>query len=358
MSIASQGRSAIKKIIFGDTLLPQEFSIGLPEPQTEVEVWLHGMEEPLDVSCRHTMACADPFTICIRLEASQKVSESNSKSLSLKFCRRDGQRHVLGEIGLKPIRMLPAINSNLVLFEARSSTNYCLPKIRLAAHYLLQEYSYWRSGKSSEMKMTFLEKRAAMVMFIRPHPISLGTVLGEEGGNIFPMNIMGDLGDSCVGFALKNSRMAAPLVKSVGRIALSDLPMPHASLAFQLAANHTKRLIDLTLLSFETRTSKVFRVPVPAFAQRVRELEVESVHPIGSHIFFVARVLHEEKSGDSIVLNVVHGFYQSLRLRGHRLDLEAALAEDERNKHSPYSRDVPALHFAKESQDKPAVGLK
>jgi flavin reductase (DIM6/NTAB) family NADH-FMN oxidoreductase RutF len=340
MSITSRSRKAIQKVIFGDTLLPQEFSLGLQEPQTEVAVWLHGTGEPLDITWQHTMACADPFTICIRCSAKQMTFSVGCQSLSLKFCERTKKRRVLGEIGLKLTKTLLEANSELLFFEARSSANYCLPKFRLAAHYLLQEYLQWRSTKTSEMKMSFLEKRAAMVMFIRPHPISLGTVSSEEGENIFPMNIMGDLGDGYVGFALKNSRMAAPLVRSTGRIALSNLPMPQAPLAFQLAANHTKRAIDFSQLPFATRMSQVFRVPVPTFAQRVRELEIESVHLIGSHVFFVARVLHEEKNAESLVVNVVHGFYQSLRLKGHHLELETALAEDRKNKHTPYNPSV------------------
>lgn len=343
MSIASRTRDAIQKIIFGDTLLPQEFSLGLPEPQNEVAVWLHGMGEPLDVTWQHTMACADPFTICIRFSATQKPIKGKLERLSLKFCERNNPRRVLGEIGLKLARTLPALNSELVLFEARSSANYCLPKMRLAAHYLLHAYLQRKSTKTSEMKMSFLERRAAMVMFIRPHPVSLGTVSGEEGENIFPMNIMGDLGVGYIGFALKNSKMAAPVVKDTGRIALSNLPMPQAPLAFQLATNHTKRSIDLTQLPFATRMSRIFKLPVPTFAERVREVEIESVHPIGSHIFFVARILHDEKTADSVGLNVIHGFYQSLRLKGQRLELGTALAEDKKNKQTPYNPGIPNI---------------
>jgi flavin reductase (DIM6/NTAB) family NADH-FMN oxidoreductase RutF len=349
MSITSRSRNAIQKIIFGDSLLPQEFSLGLPEPQTEVAVWLHGMGEPLDVTWQHTMACADPFTICIRLGAKQMPFKDGSQRLSLRFCERKEKSRVLGEIGLKLTKTLLEADSELLFFEARSSANYCLPKFRLAAHYVLQEYLQWKSAKTSEMKMSFLEKRAAMVMFIRPHPISLGIVSSEEGENIFPMNIMGDLGDGYIGFALKKSRMAAPLIRSAGRIVLSNLPLPQAPLAFQLAANHTKRSIDFTQLPFATRMSRMFRAPVPAFAERVRELEIKSVHPIGSHIFFVARILHEEKNAESVVLNVIHGFYQSLRLKGHRVELKTALAEDKKNKYTPYRSSVTeSLRSAKD----------
>ena len=40
--------------------------------------------------------------------------------------------------------------------------------------------------------MTFLERRAGMVIFIVPHPIVLVSVGTREDGNVFPMNIFGD----------------------------------------------------------------------------------------------------------------------------------------------------------------------
>src|ERR1700756_2046378 len=101
MSIARQCRKAIQRMVFGNTLLPQEFFLGLADPQTEIAVWLYGMGTPLDVTFRHSMACAAPFTVCIAFDEDRKPSEKDLGNLSLKFCERDGQKRVLGEICLK-----------------------------------------------------------------------------------------------------------------------------------------------------------------------------------------------------------------------------------------------------------------
>ena len=81
-------------------------------------------------------------------------------------------------------------------------------------------------------------------LFIRPHPVSLVSLVGEGGWNIFPMNIMGDLDNGYFAFALKDSRRAAHLVELNGRIALSSVPLPQASVAYQFAVNHTKQFIE------------------------------------------------------------------------------------------------------------------
>jgi hypothetical protein len=344
MSILKQCHKVFQRVVFGDTLLPQAFTIGLAEPQTEITVWLHGMDIPLDVTRRHSMACTDPFTVCIAFDEGQGPSEKEHSRLSLKFCAHDGgQKQILGEINLNPksATAIPASGFELVLFEARSTRNNCLPKMNILAHYLRHRYLLWRKLDIAGIKMTFLERRAVMVMFIRPHPVVLLSLSGEAGGNIFPMNIMGDLGNGYFAFALKESRLAAHLVERAGRVALSSVPLSQTSLAYQLGANHRKQAIDWDGLPFATRKSVAFQIPVPIFAQRVREMEIETVCKLGSHTFFVARVIHDEGFAGNVGLCIVHGFYQAWRLKGNRAQLEASLAEDFVNKrgipHDPLS---------------------
>jgi flavin reductase (DIM6/NTAB) family NADH-FMN oxidoreductase RutF len=334
MSIIRRCRRVIQRVVFGDTLLPQAFTIGLAEPQAEITVWLHGMGTPLDVTRRHSMACTDPFTVCIAFDEGRDPREKELSRLSLKFCERDGQKRVLGEISLnlESATAIPASGTELILFGARSSKNYCLPKIHILAHYLRHRYLLWRRVDIAGIKMSFLERRAVMVMFIRPHPVVLLSLSGEAGGNIFPMNIMGDLDNGYFAFALKDSRLAAHLVERAGRVALSSVPLSQTSLAYQLGINHGKQAIDWNELPFVTKMSATFQIPVPVFAQRVREMEIETVRKIGSHTFFVARITSDESFAESVGLCIVHGFYQAWRLKGRRAELEASLAEDLLNK--------------------------
>ena len=318
-------RRLAKKALFGDTFLSQEFFVGLPDPQTEISVWLHGHGAPIDVTARHTMACAAPLSFCVAFDAGRKP-EPNAR-LTLKFCDGYGET-VLGEVGLRFEQSFSLPENEIVRFTPRSSSNYCLPGLRLCAHYLFQSYAEQRMSGTSGMKMSFLEKRAACVNFIRPHPVVLGSVFESGRGNIFPMNIMGDLGHGDFAFALKDSRRAAHLVERFGRLAISSLPMPQASLAYQLAINHTKDFIDWEQLPFATRNSPLFGIPVPVFTQRVRELEVRKVQPLGSHTFFVARVAGDQTFSAALGLCVIHGFYQAWRLRGRRLELQEAVSAD------------------------------
>ena len=180
--------------------------------------------------------------------------------------------------------------------------------------------------------MSFLERRGAMVSFIRPHPTVLVSAVDELGGNIFPMNIMGALGPTRFGFALRNDRLAGRLVERAGRLVISNVPVRHASSAYALARNHTKASVEWDNLPFSTKPSPMFHFPIPEFALRVRELELEKVHKIGSHSFFVARILSDTVFSTEPSLCVIHGYYETWRVGGRAAEMKAALREDLLNK--------------------------
>ncbi|MGC1905433.1 MAG: hypothetical protein WA715_16550 [Candidatus Acidiferrum sp.] len=317
----------ISDIVFAGTRLPEEFTIGLAEPQTEVSVWLHGMGAPRDVTLRQTTACTAPLTICIAFHAGELPGELAGRGAVLKFCERAGSR-VLGEIRLRFAEAVAIGGSEFAFFEVRGSSNYCLPRLRLWAHYAVQARAQWRRNDPADIRMTLVEQRAAMVTFTRPHFLRLVSVGDRRDGNIFPMNLMSDLGNGYWGLALREQRRASHLVKCAGRIAVSGIPTSRCPVAFRLVENHKKDSIDWAGLPFETSESAEFGIPVPRFATRVREMQIEKDFRLGSHVFFIARVISEDVRAEEEQACVVHGFYQFCRVRGERERLKMALAED------------------------------
>jgi hypothetical protein len=342
MSVLKTIRKAIQDRILGETILPEEFAAGIDDPQQEISVMLEGMGEPIDVTFRHSTACSDPFLIAVALDEGQTPSPEQLRRISLKFYERDGQRRLLGVIGLRLRETVSVSGGRLLLCAPRSVCNYCLPRLTLGAQYslhLIKQWSWqwrnrqWMSRPAMGMKMSFLERRAAMVSFIRPHPTVLVSIAGEFGGNIFPMNIMGALDTGRFGFALRNDRLAGQSVERAGRLVMSNVPVRYASLAYGLASNHTKAFVQWNELPFAIKLSPIFQFPIPEFAQRVREMEVEKSHRIGSHSFFVARIVADTVFSLQPSLSIIHGYYQTWRLGGHAAAMKAALVEDHLNKH-------------------------
>ena len=315
MSIQTRVREGIKKVALGKTLLPQEFTLGLPDPQTEITVFLRSAGLNRDVTKQLSTACAEPLTICIGFDEGTCPRGKVLSDLTLVFLEQEDQKQVLGEIGLAYRRTLTGLRSEFMFFEPKSSKNFCLSKTLLGLHYLLHAYRQWRRDNTQGIQMSFLERRASMVTFIRPHPVMLVSIGNYEEGNLFPMNLCGYLGNGYFGFALRTERVAGTVVQRAGRVALSSLPEQQGYLAYRLANQHKMESVDWSQLSFATKMSKTLKIPIPEFAQRVKELEIWNSIAIGSHRFFIGRILEEETYTEKLAFCSIHGFYQSWRLK-------------------------------------------
>lgn len=325
MSLKKILGDVIKRALFGGQPLANRFFIALTEPQQEVTVWLHGAGEPIDVTRRHCEACGAPFVLCIGFDRRRGPSEDQRSDLWLRFSEKDGLQRVLGEITLQWIQTIDSGDSEFFLFRPKSSVNYCLSKSRLEIYALWHAYRAWRKGG---VRVSRMERNAMEVMFICPRPVSLISVTDEAGGNIYPLNVMGDLGERFFGLCLKTGRLPAQCVQKTRRLVLSSVPMPDAPIAYRMGPNHNRPTVDWNTLGFATRPSRSFGIPVPEFACRVREMEIDQIHKLGFHTFFLARVVSDELLATVPELCLAHGFYQDWRTRQRGVDKKRAYAED------------------------------
>lgn len=327
MSLKKSLRQLIKRAVFGGDRLPSRFFLAQEEPQQEVVVWLIVAGKPIDVTRRHCQASGLPFTICIEFARGHAPAGSQRAGLRLRLCENGGAHRVLSEIDLQYRETLECGESEFLLLHSRRSVNYCLPRLKLWSHNLW--HSYVASRKPGKIKAPATQGRAMAAMFCCPRPVSLISVADDEGnGNIYPLNVMGDLNQSFFGFCLKHNYLPEKFVQQTGRVVLSSVPMKQAPIAYLLGPNHNRPTIDWKQLPFRTRPSRIFGIPVPLFACRVRELQVEQVHRLGFHTFFLARVLSDEQLARVPELCVAHGFYEDWRIRNLGVDKLQADAED------------------------------
>jgi flavin reductase (DIM6/NTAB) family NADH-FMN oxidoreductase RutF len=318
-------RQALKRAVFGGDVLPMRFFIGQPQPQEEVTVWLCGYGVPRDVTRCHGPASVIPCTFWIALDKEEIPSEKQCALMSLQFRENNKRQRLLGELGLRCSHTIQAGASSILVCEPLRAINYCHPRLRLYAHALLQR---WRQRhNNSKIKLSPLEQRAMSVLFTCPRPISLVTVAEADRTSMFPLNVMSDVNNEYFAFALTASKIPAQFLESARRFALSVTPIDQAPVAFALAVNHNVHSIEFRNLPFETRPSLKLRLPVPVFSPRVREMEIEAVHRVGSHSLFVARTISDERRASGLEFSVVHGFYQAWRLR-HGLDSTSSIAAD------------------------------
>lgn len=322
--MVSQGRAAVKSLLFGPAI-PQYATVGLPEPQPEVDVWLHGIGAPRDVTCNNVVACARPLTIGIGLQEKDNPTFSGHSKPSLKFYQRGGENRLLGEICLQPTDAIPIGEEQLQLFRTKSPRNYCLPWHLVWRRYLDFAYRQWRLERSShapEIRMVAAELHALFVSYICPRPVVLVSVADGGSANIFPMDLIGPVGTMHFALALHCTSTAIPLAEHSRRIALGSVPVEQTRIAYDLGKNHKVACVDCDHLPFEITASPVFGLPLPKFSLRIRELVIEHVRTIGSHKLFLCRTIEDQRWADGLQLFFVQGFY--LVWRQHMQSLSAA----------------------------------
>lgn len=318
MSVAARVKKAVKRIVLGPSDFPQQYPVGMRDPQSEVIVRLHGLGAPHDVTCDQFIAAVTPLTIGISTGAGASwiAGAKESSRLSLRFYERQGSQRLMGEIRIRFSSVAHIGSDDLYLFRVRGSRNYCLPRHQIWGQYLYFAYFRWRAP-NSDVRMTARDVHAMCVFYICPRPVGLVAVAQGDGGNIFPMNLMGPVGKDHFAFALNTARAATSLVERVGRIALSNVPLEQSSLAFGLAKNHRKDCVEWSEFPFATKRSSALGFPVPGFSLGVRELEIEAVQKMGSHTLFLARTIRTEHWADEPEFFMVHGIYQGWRQRHH-----------------------------------------
>jgi flavin reductase (DIM6/NTAB) family NADH-FMN oxidoreductase RutF len=311
MSLKGNIHQRLRRVLLGPKVFPQVVDLSLQSPQTEIVVWLHGLGAPRDVTSQHSIACAAPFAFCIGL-GHEDISTARANTLSLRFCEATGDRNLLGEIGLKLWSILSLQGQQLYLFKATSCRNFCIPRTRLWAHYLFNTYGDWKNRKKSDVRVSSLDSRCNAVAFICPRPVAFLSAVHDEGMNIFPINLFGTVGDAHLAFAL-NSKRQGPFISQLQHLALNSIPSTHTAVVRTLGKNHRRQSIDLQTLPFSFRSSKTFHIPVPDFAPRTRELQIEYVQPGGSHTFFLARVVSDEDHTELPEFHMIHGLYAARR---------------------------------------------
>jgi flavin reductase (DIM6/NTAB) family NADH-FMN oxidoreductase RutF len=318
MDLVKQFRTGIKRVIFGPANIPHFCNVGLRDPQAGIRICLYGWGPPQDVTYRNVIAGTRPLMIGIGLGDKLDSVSVSKTPLWLKFRESGDSSRLLGEISLKFVDTIAIGRERLSLFLAVRASNYCLPKNLLWRRYLQFAYSHWRNARSQntpESQISERELHALFVFYICPRPVVLVSVAAGNVGNIFPMDLVGPVGGRHFSLTLHNSSTALPLIQDSRRVALSGVPIEQMPLAYKLGANHKRPSVDWASMPFALTTSPAFALPVPQFALRVREIEVEQIRRLGTHTFFISKIVEDQRWTEGQQFFQAHGFYEGWRQR-------------------------------------------
>jgi flavin reductase (DIM6/NTAB) family NADH-FMN oxidoreductase RutF len=203
----------------------------------------------------------------------------------------------LGTIVTAPHGQIDHPGGRLALLRPTICSVSCVPE-----HLLMWRYALaWRQARRSlrdpnAFHMSFADLRALNVFYMLPRPVYLISVVHEDASNIFPMDLVGPLGDDLFVLALRRTSPSVELMRQSGQIVAAGAPASMKREVYSLGIHHKRSSVDWNALPLSVQPSPLFGIPTPSQGLGVRELEIVHSEPIGSHMLFVTSVAR--KSGD------------------------------------------------------------
>ena len=298
----------LKRALRNAVNFPRYGPVALHDPQQSVEVWLEGPDEPKNVTRNNVVAALRPFTLGVMLDdgAAQPLAGREFR-LCMRECK---SKRLLGILNLRPAGSIPLPGRQFQLFECAGSANYCVSRLNLLAYHLRERWRAERRQRRNphNFSMTYGDIWCSHVFYICPRPVVLVTVEHQGAGNMFPMDLIGPTDSPWFSMALRLTSPAVKLIEQSRRLALAAVPYSYKSFAYDLGKHHSKTHIEWDTLPFPLKASPQFRLPVAEGAPRVREVRVEELRQVGSHMLFLTSMVSDTLSAPEETL-LFHAFY-------------------------------------------------
>ncbi|HKR77056.1 MAG TPA: flavin reductase [Rhodanobacter sp.] len=287
--------------------LPQWSVVAVASPQQAVVANLRWGGATADVTTDHTVASLRPLTIATSLDAGSRAV--------LEYRDRASGR-LLGALQLARAATVSTEGSTLALYHVAAGGHRCLLWPLRPWNTWLQNRLMQRNTSSPHSLMAPVATQQLMIAYLCPRPVILVSVDAPGHHNIFPMDLIGPLGRSGLfALALRSTNVSVPVMRESRRVALSCMPAAMKDAVYALSVQHRQPLPDWAALPFPLRRSRTFGIPVAAAALRIRELDIVHSEEVGSHTFFLGRIVSEEALAQDAQLHHTAGFHQAWRRR-------------------------------------------
>lgn len=273
--------------------------------------------EPIDVSDRHVPVSMRPLVLGLRID--DLAGAEHARRLTV-VARDSASDEYLGEIALEPAGTLPIGTRTLSLFRTIGSRNATSRGPARTWRYALAWIHARRApARGDGLCMSAADLRCLNVYYTWPRRVFLVGVAHGERSNVFPMDLVGRVDPDHFLLALRATSPAIELMETSRVIAMSGAPADRLQTIYSLGAHHRKASVDTSVLPFPVRRSPRHGLPMLAEGF-TRELTVQEVYRVGSHVLFICRVDEEQGTTPRQLGHVSEMYVEWMRRRGRSVD--------------------------------------
>ena len=311
-------QQAAHRATLGVRTIPQFAIVDLPAPQRQIEVTLQGSLGAVDVTSRTVAVSLDPLRIGVGLPKRTDAAPPPAAA-ALSFRETFDGRAEVGRLELRPHESFALPDAELAVFQPIAGRDACINPLRRSLYY---GWKRWTGRQRPGPRPDFADFKNLLIHYICPRPVALVTVMDDDGthGNLFPMDLLAQVGPQSFVAALKNSNRAMEQVRRSRRMVVSRIPFELATAAYALADMHRAEHIDWESVPLALARSEHFGYPIPAEALTTTEIEIHQTADLGSHTALIGVAVREQRVNEGRGMHHVSGLYQEhCRARGRAL---------------------------------------
>ena len=290
--------------------LPQWAAVGIECPQSAISVLLEWNGQSFDVTTNHTIASLRPLTVAIGLS---DLPVTPARATLVYRDTKVGEE--MGYISVSHSTSRSVAGVPIGFYDVNRADHRCLRWPQRPWNAWLQSRAISRNKNPHNFQMTPQAVQQLMTFYICPRPVVLVSVLEVSHSNIFPMDLIGPLADSCFSLALRSSSVSVATMVASRRVVISGIGAEHKDAVYKLGEHHRRAFADWNRLPFPTTPTETFGVPAVASALWIRELSIQHSEEIGSHTFFGCRAVTGRQLSCGSQLHHTAGFHQEFRRR-------------------------------------------
>jgi flavin reductase (DIM6/NTAB) family NADH-FMN oxidoreductase RutF len=271
------------KYVVGRNCPSQFVSVRIAAGQVMERMILKNGKREIDISNRNSVVCQRPMHIAVSLTQDQRTS-FDSDHFEVSVIKGT---QTLSTTKLTLINEIKANGASIFLFKALDGD--CYQSNALIQNLLLRRFK-------NPHKHTHHEKKIQAALYSYPRNIIVVSFKDREYYNIFPMDFQCALPDNDLHiFGLRTTNITLEKILSEKKMVVSDPSAADIKTIYFLGSHNSKIPPKIEDLPFGTIESEQFKFPVPAFATSYKEIEVITNQLLGSHMFFVGKVINKQE---------------------------------------------------------------
>ena len=268
------------------------------------KVWLQNNSKTLEVSDNHWLLCIEPIMYGIWIENNEWTQDKEIRPFTMylggTIARdRNSVHQPEAILILELFDRIDQVDGTLFLLRLQSTRLYQLDFLR---RYLLY-FRYYRKGG-----LTLSRFKEFVSSYSYPRRIRIVSFRKDNYLNIFPMDLLGDIGrQKRYVFGLRHTNVALQMILETGKLVVAEVPREFKNTVYELGKHHSSSPPSPDDLSFKVIETKTFRFFVPEWVESYKEVRIIRTINMGSHMLLWGEIVSEERlKGSSEHLFLVH----------------------------------------------------